>query len=104
MKIIEMLSEKIEESIDSAEDYAKEAFKYKEEFPEVSKMLITISESEMSIMSSLHAIVTKVINDYRKEKGEPPAPMMAVYEYLHKKHIDNAAKVKSMHQLYKEEK
>ena len=99
-----MLSEKIEDSIDSAEKYAEEAFRYKDNFPEVSKALIAASENEMSIMSSLHTIVTKVINDYRKEKGEPPAQMMAVYDYLHNKHIDHAAKVKSLHQLYKEER
>ena len=56
----------------------------------------------MTNMSSLHSIVTKTISDYRKEHGEPPAPMMAVYDYLHKKHIDNAARVKAMQQMYKE--
>jgi hypothetical protein len=28
--------------------------------------------------------------------------MMAVYDYLHKKHIENAARVKTMQAMYKE--
>lgn len=104
MKIIKVLCEKIEDSIECAEEYVKIAIEYKEEFPEVSKALFTMSESEMSIMSSLHSVVTKVISDYRKTNGEPPAPMMAVYDYLHKKYIDNAAKVKAMQQMYRDEK
>ena len=72
------------------------------EYPEVSKVLIAISENEMSNVNSLHAAVAKVITDYRKETGDPPAPMMAVYDYLHKKHINNAARVKAMQAMYKE--
>ena len=102
MKVIEMLSEKIEKTIDSAEEYITEAAKYKVEFPEVAKALSNLSEIEMSNMSALHSTVVNVITAYRKQNGEPPAPMIAVYDYLHKKHIDHAAKVKAMQSLYKE--
>lgn len=97
-----MLSEMIEGTIENAEDYIESAIEIKDEFPDVAKTLASISENEMTNMSSLHSIVTKTISDYRKEHGEPPAPMMAVYDYLHKKHIDNAARVKAMQQMYKE--
>ena len=102
MKVIKMLSEMIEDTIECAEDYVKAAIEWKEEYPDVAKGLIALSENEMSNMSSLHSIVTKVIADYRKENGDPPEPMMAVYDYLHKKHIDSAAKVRAMQQMYKE--
>lgn len=97
-----MLSEMIEDTIENAEDYIESAIEIKDEFPDVAKTLASISENEMTNMSSLHSIVTKTISDYRKEHGEPPAPMMAVYDYLHKRHIDNAARVKAMQQMYKE--
>lgn len=92
----------IEDTIDCAEDYIKTAIEWKEEYPEIAKVLASRSEAEMSNMSSLHSVVAKVITDYRKEHGEPPAPMMAVYDYLHKKHIDHAAKVKAMQVMFKE--
>ena len=102
LKIIQMLSNKIEESIESAEEYMEAAIEYKNDYPDVAKALFNVSESEMTIMSLLHSTVAKVISDYRKTNGEPPAPMMAVYEYLHKKHIDGAARVKAMQQMFKE--
>lgn len=97
-----MLSEKIADSIENAEEYIEEALKWKSEFPEVSKTLASVSESEMGIMGSLHSAVTKVISDYRRAHGEPPESMMAVYDYLHKKQIDNSARVKAMQQMYKD--
>lgn len=97
-----MLSEMIGDTIECAEEYIEEAINVREDFPEVSKALYSLSENEMSNMSILHSAVTKVIQDYRNTHGEPPEPMMAVYDYLHKKHIDNAAKVKAMQQMYKE--
>lgn len=102
MKVIKMLSEMIEDTIDCAEDYVKAAIEWKEEYPDVAKTLVSLSENEMSNMASLHSTVAKVITDYRRENGDPPKPMMAVYDYLHKKHIDNAARVRAMQQMYKE--
>ena len=95
----------IEDTIDCAEDYIKAAMEYKSEYPEypeVAKTLAMLSENEMSNMNSLHSVVTKVISEYRKTNGEPPAPMMAVYDYLHKRYIDHAAQVKAMQAMYKE--
>lgn len=102
MRVIRDLSEMIEDTIECAEEYIKTAIEWKEEYPEASKALAGLSENEMSNMGTLHSVVTKIITDYRKSNGEPPAPMMAVYDYLHKKHIDNAARVKAMQQMYKE--
>jgi hypothetical protein len=42
----------------------------------------------------LHNAVTAVIQKYRREKGEPPADMLAVYNYLHEKAIDDVKEVK----------
>ena len=64
--------------------------------------LYQISTEEMKHMNLLHNEVVKIIEDYRKKNGEPPKEMLAVYEYLHKKHIEAAAEVKTLHALYKE--
>ena len=50
----------------------------------------------------LHDAVTKVIKDYRSEKGEPPAPMMAIYNYEHGKHINKVNAIKMMQTGYKD--
>ena len=102
MKIIKELSEMIEEELDGAEEYAKCALHYKEEFPRVAKVLFDISIEEMRHVDMLHIEVSDVIKRYREEHGEPPAAMLAVYEYLHAKDIDKAAKIKLYQNQFRE--
>lgn len=101
MKIIKELSGYIDEEIDGAKTYAENALKYKEERPELARMFYNMSLQEMEHMSELHKQVVDIIQKYRKENGEPPAPMMAVYEYLHERQIAEAAKVKAMQAMFK---
>jgi len=102
MKIIKILSEKIEEEINDAKSYVKMALEYKDEYPEMSRTLYSISLQEMEHMNLLHGEVTGLIKRYRDTKGEPPAEMLAVYDYLHKQQIDKAAEVKVLQTMYKE--
>lgn len=102
MKIIETLSEKISEEIHDAESYAQLAIETREAHPDLARTLYELSVEEMGHMSRLHTAVTAIIEQYRKEKGEPPAAMMAVYEYLHKQQIGKAAEAKAMQSLYQE--
>ena len=102
MKIIKILSNKITEEICDAKSYAKLALQYKEEYPELSRTFYNLSTQEMDHMNKLHVEVTEIIRKYREQNGEPPADMMAVYEYLHDEQIDKAAEVKTLQTMYKE--
>ena len=61
-----------------------------------------ISIEEMKHMQMLHNQVVKIIENYRKTEGEPPASMLAVYDYLHEKFIEEAKEVKMLQQMYME--
>ena len=102
MKNIECLSEQIEDEIDDAEKYIDLANKWKTEEPDTADLFYELSKEEMGHMEKLHAEVAELIDEYRKEHGDPPKEMMFVYNYLHQRHIKDATKVKSKQSLYKE--
>lgn len=52
-------------------------------------------------MNALHKAVASHIEDYRREKGEPPEAMMAVYEYLHKRDITCAEEIGILQGMYR---
>lgn len=95
MKIIKELSEMIEEELEGAEEYAKNAVFYKTDNPMLAKTFYDISIEEMRHVDMLHNEVVSIIEKHKREHGEPPAPMLAVYEFLHKRNIEWAAEIRS---------
>ena len=101
MKLIKTLEEMVEDEIHDVKKYAKMAAEVKAEYPSLAHTLYTLSTQEDAHQAALHAEVVKIIEGYRKTHGEPPATMMAVYEYLHQKHIDNLAEARRYQDVYK---
>lgn len=102
MKLIQELSEMIEEEVEGARNYAKEAVKHKDDDPMLAKTFYDIAGVELQHVSMLHEQVTRIIEQHRKEHGEPPAAMLTVYNYLHEKQIENVNKVKHFLAMYRE--
>ena len=101
MKIIKRISDMIADELEGAEEYAKCAIKYKDDHPTLAKTFYDISTDEMRHVSLLHDEIVKLIETYRKEHGEPPAAMMAVYDYLHEKQIEEANEVRGYQAQYR---
>lgn len=102
MKIIEWLSEQIEEEIADGKKYSEHALLWKQDYPKLADTLMKISEQEMQHMALLHNEVVDIIDDYRKKNGEPPSDMLAIYDYLHRKQIDKSTEVKAMQIQYRQ--
>lgn len=100
MQVIKCLSENIESTLDAAEENIKKAIQYKMDFPIAAKAFYNQSITLMDSIKGQHEAVVALIEAYRKEKGEPPAPMMAVYNYLHERQINQAAAVKNLQDMY----
>ena len=102
MKIIKCLSEKIKEELNDAEAYIDLAAEWKRDEPETAKLFSVLSAEEMGHVNKLHTEVTRLISRYRQTKGEPPAGMLAVYDYLHEQQIENATRVKVKQKMFDE--
>lgn len=102
MKLIQDLSEYIEEEICDSEKYALMAMKLKESYPEIANVMYMLSLEEMKHMQLLHEQVTKVIAEYKRTNGDPPVSMQAVYDFLHEKYISEAKEVKVLQDMYVE--
>lgn len=101
MKLIEKLCEMIDEEIGDAEKYIDCALNLKENQRVLSDVFSKLSDEEMRHMQMLHEQVARLIEEYKRAHGDPPADMLAVYEYLHKKHIEKAAFVRNKQAMYK---
>ena len=101
MKLIRDLEEYIDEEIHDIKKYAKMAAELKAEHPTLAQVLFNISTQEDGHQAAIHNEVVKIIEEHRRNHGEPPAAMMAVYDYLHKKSIDKLAEARMYQEVYK---
>lgn len=101
MKLIRDLEELIEEEIHDIKKYAKMAAEVKQDHPALAQVLYTISTQEDGHQAAIHGEVVRIIEQYRKTNGEPPAAMMAVYDFMHKKSIDKLADARRYQEVYK---
>ena len=101
MKIIKCISEKIEEELHDADAYIDLAMRWRTEQPDTADLFYELSKEEMGHVDKLHEEVQELIEEYRKEHGDPPKEMMVLYEYLHEKHIGEATHIKVKQGIYK---
>ena len=102
MKIIQLLSDYIDDEIDDAIKYAKMAIEYQEEYPALAETVYKISDEEIKHMTMLHGQVVSIIAEYRKKNGEPPEAMKMLYDIMHKKQIEHAAEARAYQSMYKD--
>ena len=101
MLLIQKIEDQIDEELHDSKKYIKCAMKYKEEHKELADLYYWLSQEEMTHADKLHKQVVSLIEDYRRREGEPPAEMLAVYNYIHRKQIEHAAEVTAKQALYK---
>ena len=101
MKIIKKLIEQMDDELNGAEEYAEGALKYKEKDKILADLYFNMSLQEMKHHDDLHMQVVRMISEYRKEHGEPPVAMQAVYDWEHEKAIDRAKEIKTLQGMYK---
>lgn len=101
MKLIRDLEEAISDEISDIKKYATWAAELKESHPTLAQVLYNISVQEDGHQAAIHNEAVKIIEEYRRNHGDPPAAMQAVYDYLHKKSVDKLAEARMYQEIYK---
>jgi ferritin len=101
MKEMELLADKIAEELNYAERYIRLALEYRDELPAMSKTFYDLSNDEMNHANLLHKQTVQLIDEYRRNHGDPPADMQSIYDYLHKKHMEHAHDIRIWQDSYK---
>lgn len=100
MKKIKLLMEHIEDELQDAKTYARLALEYEEEDPEAANLFYRLSGEEMTHMNALHNCVVRLIGEYKRKNGDPPAAMEAVYDHLHQRFIEQAERITNLQNMY----
>lgn len=100
MKVIAQIVDLIEDELSGARQYAELALKYRPEHPKLADKLHELAGVEMTHVKQLHAEAERLISEERERSGEPPAAMLAVYEFEHRKQIKQAAEARAMIEEY----
>ena len=96
MKAIAELVDLISDEQSGARRYAELALQWKSEHPKTAEKLHELAGVEMQHAKQLHAEAARLIEEERARSGEPPAAMLAVYDYEHRKQIKQAAETRAL--------
>lgn len=101
MKVIELLSEHIEDELNDACTYAKLALEYKDTEPDLAHLFYKLSGEEMGHMDALHKSVVSHIEEYKRINGEAPEGIKSLYDFIHKREIEKAEKIAVLQGMFK---
>lgn len=101
MKIIEKLSNIMEEELEGAEKYINLAYKCKDNDVLLAKMYLDMSADELKHAMLIHENAVRLINEYKNTGENIPPEMQAIYDYLHERHMDKYNAIKMLHATYK---
>ena len=101
MIIIQNISHDVKEKIHDADKDIRKAIDIKYEYPSLANDYYEFSVERIQEAMDLHSKVVKIIDEYRKENGEPPATMSALWDFSHKIIMEEADDVKILQEQYK---
>ena len=101
MKILEVLIDKMDDTLEEIEFYATKAHHCKTEHKALADTYIKVAEMHVDIYTMLHDRVVELINEEKRKGVTPPPEMMAIWNYEHEKFVKDFAEVKFMVEDYK---
>lgn len=90
----------IQEMLECAEDYAKEAVKHKMQYPDLASTYARIAQDDLAHADMLHKHAVEMIQEHQKQQPEPSA-MKAIWDWEHERQITKTEDVKRLLDMYR---
>ena len=101
MKILVELIKKENDTMDEIEWYAEKAHHYRTTHKELADTFIKVADAHVDIYKNLHDRMVELIAEERKKGVQPPAEMLAIWNYEHERLVKNFSEVKFLVEDYK---
>ena len=100
MKIISDIVKDMIEEVCDAKRRIERAMEFKPLYPSIARREGEIAEQELVHAEKDHKSVTELIEDFKKDKGDPPEYMMEFWKEKHEKFMEKYAHVKYMIEMF----
>ena len=101
MKILTIMIDKANDTLEEIEWYAEKALHYRVDHKAVADVYNKIAEMHIAIYDMLHKEMVALIDEHRRMGHTPPPEMLAIWDYEHEKLIKEFAEAKTMVDEYK---
>ena len=101
MKILKDLIGKADDTLEEIEWYTEKAHILRSEHKALADTYIKIAETHIGIYKMLHDRMVGLIEEEKRKGVQPPASMLAIWEYEHEKLVKEFAEVKYSIEEYK---
>lgn len=101
MKILSDLISKAHDTMEEVEWYAEKALHYKQDHKSTADAYNKIADMHITIYDMLHKEMVSLIDEHKRMGHNPPAEMLAIWNYEHERLIKEFAEAKTMVDEYK---
>lgn len=101
MKEIMEVAKYIRKEMRCAEEYAYEANKHKEQYPDMAQNYFRAAQEHLTIVDTLHAGVVRMIEAAKRAGADPSDEMRKMWNFEHEMMIDEKDCVQRKLDMYK---
>lgn len=101
MKILKDLIEKMDDTLEEIEFYAKEAHHLRAEHKQLADTYAKVGETHVEIYKMLHDRATALIAEEKQKGVAVPPEMQAFWDYKHRKLVEEFNEAKYLLEEYK---
>lgn len=101
MKMLTKLIEKAEDTLNEIEWYGEKALMYRDENKALADVYNKVADMHINIYEMLHKQMVDLIEQKKRDGSQPPAEMLAIWNYEHEKLIKEFKNAKVLVDEYK---